>query len=777
MPVSPTQVYVAKRTHPLLRTTEYQSVQSQSLSARISVALNNLAIKLHSFQGIDETASALGMSLSGNGQPLESAAVAIGASAESLEEGVALIGAASKAASAVAGPVISSVACVLAVPIVGLGAYGAAKECYALWKKNYPDALHQILSSQEELIRLFESEGKRAEELSSLRSAHNAMKTSSANLFKIRAYGKDFFQLAVKLANASSDANWYAVARCQQEENHRHITRIERDIVGPANAVAMVGMTSGLPIAGAGAVAATLGQTAIAHTAEQVAMGIFLPAQAAMITAGSANVAIGLHHHRTLAEGKRALAYLKESGADYYTDQTPLKKSIAQLIDRQRAYNQCKMAAGALTAAGQSMMAAGTITSLTPAAVASPALFALGAASTISASAIEITSSTKKNTFIGHGHSEGAGKLADQNAAAIRAVIQEQGITPAVDSAAAQHTYYQSAIARIKFYSLLMKVLHDEEKSNAATVCTVGELQQQRKAHLQQLLNTGNKNFFIRTSLLKADLELMREEYRSGRYLDSLDDLQGSVATLRSRLVQSMQRDQDGQAIQLIKQLGIKEAVARKVIQETIYKLNKQKRQDNDIHALLSPEIGRKQKEITVQTIEDFACHNEIVLKTYDSQLAKHLIKQGKTDAKFLRHATAQHLILLAHTAQLIEENRLASRLQWPLRHDFTLLAPHNNGAMSMPTYRSAPYTIMDARSLRDAQVRLANSRGDNYIDNVEHNIAYRDERYFNYGATTHNADETAVRGHWQSVRSFYYLPTATNLVSDRPYNDAQEFD
>lgn len=398
MPVSPTPVYVAKHTHLLLRTAEYKPVQTESLSTRVSAALNNLAMKLHSIQGIDETASALGMSLRGNAQSLESAAAAIGVSAESLEEGVALTGTAS-AASAFAGPAVSLASCAIAVPIVGLGAYGAVKECSELWKKIYPEALRQVLSSQEELIKLFESEGKKADELSSLRGVHNAMKTSSTNLFKIRAYGKEFLQIAVKLAKgdkASSDADWYAVAQCQQEEKHRNITRIERDIVGPANAIAMMGMTSGLPCAGTGAVATMLGQAAIAHTAEQVAMGIFLPAQAAMITAGSANVATGLLHRHVLQEDKRALAYLKGSGTDQHTHHTALKKSIEQLIDRKRTYNQCKIAAGAMTATGQSMMTAGTVTSLTPAAVASPALFAVGAASTVGASAIEIISNKKR---------------------------------------------------------------------------------------------------------------------------------------------------------------------------------------------------------------------------------------------------------------------------------------------------------------------------------------------------------------------------------------------
>ncbi len=76
---------------------------------------------------------------------------------------------------------------------------------------------------------------------------------------------------------------------------------------------------------------------------------------------------------------------------------------------------------------------------------------------------------------------------------------------------------------------------------------------------------------------------------------------------------------------------------ARKVIQGVIHRLNKQTRADKDIDAFLSPETRRDRKEMALEAIEDFAAHHEIVQKTYDNELAKHLIKQGKTDAKFLR--------------------------------------------------------------------------------------------------------------------------------------------
>ncbi|MCC7006924.1 MAG: hypothetical protein IT497_09820 [Ottowia sp.] len=696
-PPSATYIRVATQTSPLLGE-KYTPVHQQSRPTRVLNALNQYAIALHSIQGIDETASAISMSLKTPSGTTGNFISAVGASLANVEEGIVVAGASlngveetivtvGKSASAIAGPAVSFASCVIATPIVALGAYGAVKECHTLWKKEYPKQLQEVLRSQDEVIKTFEAQGKTAAELSPLRQCRNEMEkfgqTPRIPFHQVKQYGQKFFTLASTLAKESenpSEATWHATMQYQQQEAQRHITRIKRDIVGPTNAIAMMGMASGLPVAGTGAITEIIGQAAIAHTAESVATGIFVPAQVAMMIAGAANATTGILNHKELEKDKQAITYLETPNTHHNPH---LSTSLQQFIDQKQGFRRNEIASGVMTTLGQSMMLAGTVVSLTPGAVASPALFAIGAISTASASATEIISHRKENQFIGAHRSTLAQQQADQDSNTIKVSVQEQGIAKTVEQTATQHHLYQTAIAKIKFYSILIKVLREEEK-NDVTSLSQNEEQQQRKNHIQQRIDKLTTHPFssLHTSLLKADIKLINSGYRSGQYLEGLDDLRGNTAELKTRLLTLLQAEQTSQENQLITQLGLKDEVAREVLINTIKKLNALTKKDSHIQSFLSAGKNKTEKEISLIELKTFTQENTAARKIYEDELAKHVIAQDKTDAKFLRHETAEQLILLARTAQLIAQNKSNTALltqEQPLdtQTDRTLLKEH----------------------------------------------------------------------------------------------------
>lgn len=697
------QVRVIRHTSPLNGQAKYKAAQEQSISIRIAKSLNHLAEKLHSIQGIDETASAFSMSLKGAPQALEESLPIITASATSVEEGIATSHLLSQSTSALAGPAISLTSCMLATPIVGLGAYGATKECLTFWKKTYPTALYQVIDHQHTLIKLFEKQNQHPAVLNELKTCHHLMKqfgsTPFTTFIQVKKYGQRFLELALILAkesNTTAPESGYAIAQYQRAEAQRHIHRIERDIIGPTNTMAMTGMASGLPAAGAGAIATMIGKTAIAHTAETIAASIFMPAQAAMIIAGTAKASTGILTHQALKADKQALTYLETLNTQDNLQHYPgLTESLEQIVDQEIAINKRKIAAGALTAGGQSMMMAGTITSLTPAAVASPALFAVGAASTVSASAIEMLADHKRNKFKGANHSNAATEQAQINHQTIAATIKNTGLNDALKAAAQQNTHYQSTLRKLKFYSLLMKVLSDEEKKSENISSTAQ--QQKRLQKLDKMLCHGHKSFFSRTSLLKIDIELMQQGYRSGQYLEGLHNLQGSASALKSQVLALLNQEQETQQNQLIQQLGLKNEVGKKVLHATIKKLNKHAIEDVSIHTFLKPYAEKKEHVITLDSLDSFSKSNKIALNIYEQELAKHLINQGKEDAKFLRHEVAQQILLLVHTAKFIADNQPRTTHRQLVTNKIMPVIQHPQTTKHMPL-------IMDAYTFRDYQ-------------------------------------------------------------------------
>ena len=579
-------------------------------------------------------------------------------------------------------PIVATSILAPATPFVIAGTAGAVSDCREQFK-NYPDILKNLSVRQQYLIACFKEAGVSDAELVGLCACHKKtelliqkyqMRQEAKNMrgtMKVvrhavaSAFTKhrggvlssQFLRQAQALAkNTNSVAIRYELSQYEQQEKNRRIAKLDRDF-SVAGAAAMVGMSAGMfPAMGKSAadIAVKAGSIAAQPAAaafEVASAAVFLPAQAAMAAYGVSKTVKGIKREQQMKGDLRALDDLTKNA---YIESTTLL-SVKEVLDRQRHYNaRHSTAYGVATAVGQSFMIAGGIGTLSGvgAPVALP-LFAVGVPLTAGAAGLRAVYEHRQETFIG----EGASSLARQRATeydvdALHHMHDTHHATKIIDE---KYTAFQNALVRVKLFSLIHHVLNEEEKGDQKNM-TAEQVMSHRYPRVEQMIfnNGGKKDRFHGTSLLNDDLRLMREIYtkeggRAWLYGTTNEVQKKIVSELKTAVTSNAEGEQKEIAL-TIKQAN--EVVSEKILRSTINELIKKSKHDAAIKNFLDAAAGQKEKEIQQNDLEEFSQKNATVNAIYQANLVKHLIKQSKTDAKFLRYSAAEELVKSALVTQ-----------------------------------------------------------------------------------------------------------------------------
>ena len=572
-------------------------------------------------------------------------------------------------------PIVATSILAPATPFVIAGTAGAVSDCREQFK-NYPDILKNLSVRQGCLIARFQEAGASAAELAGLRACHKkterliqkyqmqqeakdlrgiakAVRHAVVSPFKKHrggALSSQFLRQAQVLAkNTHSAAVLYELNQYEQQEKNRRIAKIDRDF-SVAGAAAMVGMSTGMfPAIGKSAadIAVKAGSVAAQPAAavfETASAAVFLPAQAAMAVYGVSKAVTGGKREQQIKRDLRALDHLAKN--NHIAPTTSL--SVQEVLHRQSHYNKHHSTAyGAATALGQSFMIAGGITTLsgvgTP--VALP-LFAVGVPLTAGAAGLRAVYEHRQETFMG----EGASPLAQERAAeydvdALRNTHALHNVAKIVEE---KYAAFQNALVRVKLLSLINHVLHEEEKNDQKNM-SAEQVMAHRYPRVEQMIfnNGGKKDRFHGTTLLDDDLRLMREIYikEGGRAW-----LYGTTQEVKKKMVSELKAAVASDAAGEQKEIALtlqhaNEIASKKILYSTINELIKRSKHDESIKEFLHAPSGHKGKEIKQSDLEEFSKKNPLIDSIYQANLAKYLIKQSKTDAKFLRYAAAESLV------------------------------------------------------------------------------------------------------------------------------------
>lgn len=602
--------------HNLFGGTHYKLADpNDSVLKKITKPLS-LAFKyLHSVDGIDDIASGLGQALPG-----------------------------------VAAPATTVALLVPPTPFVLAGAAGAIHESIEHFRNDYPTALQKVLDRQTLLMASFKSLGIKNNVLKYLHASHIHTK-NALTAYDTQHYARQFLRQVKHLAsNNSSQMIAHHIAQYEEEEAQRHISRIERDS-SALNATAMTGMSAGM-ITSTAAAATNIAQEAdniLAGTASSIlgttTNAVFLPSQVGMAMYGMSRVKAGKLRDKALQNDQQAIHSLHHASPQPLSDKTIT--SLDALIKNKRHLNKHhSIYSGALLASGQTIMAGNSIAALSGAGIAATAALApSGIALTLAGAGLRITYEKKEEKFTGTSASAQTKEIAQHPNQNIDALVAQDGPMQAIKNIEKKHADYQAALAHMKLFSLMEKEIKISEKKDDLNRPLFSRTQRQQRMHA--MVEHGKKDAFHGTGLLSDDLAMAQDFLKKEKTFFT-HPTQENQKFATARLANAIEHHP------FIRQHKIKENVAQKIEHSVIKGLIKNAKKETAIAAFLRTQT---EKETRLSDLEDFAKQNKTANDIYQNSLVKHLVPQGKTDAKFLRHDAAQKLIQLAHIAKKSQQS------------------------------------------------------------------------------------------------------------------------
>lgn len=571
---------------------------------------------LHSVDGIDDIASGLGQTLPG-----------------------------------LAAPTATATLLIPPTPFVIAGAAGAIHESIEQFRSDYPAALQKVLDRQTLLIANFKRIGIKNNALKRLLSSHIQTK-KSLTACDVQQHAQQFLQQAKYLASHNdSQTIWHHVAQCEEEEAQRHISRIERD--GNAlNAAAMTGMSMGMLTSTTAAVTNIAQETgtALASTVPSIlgttTNAVFLPSQILMAMSGVSRFKVGKLREKALQNDQQAIDCLHHTSPQSLNDKTTI--SLNALIERKRQLNKYQSTySGALLASGQTIMAGNSIAALSGAGIAATAALAPpGIALTLAGVGLHIAYEKKEEKLTGANASAQAKEAVQHRNQYLDTLVTQDDLMQAIKNTEKNYADYQAALAHIKLFSLMKEEIKTSEKKDDLNRPLFSRTQRQQRMHA--MVEHGKKGLGYGTSLLHDDL-LMTQDFLKKEKAFFAHPTQENQRFATARLANAIEHHP------FIRQHKIKESVAQKIELSVVKKLIKQAKHDVAIASFFN---SQAEKKTGLSDLENFAKRNETANDIYQNSLVKHLVHQGKMDAKFLRHDAAQHLIQLAHLAKESQQSR-----------------------------------------------------------------------------------------------------------------------
>lgn len=538
----------------------------------------------------------------------------------------------------------------LFTPFVIVGAAGAIHESVEHFRNDCPANLQKVLDRQTLLMANFKSIGIKNSALKLLLASHIQTK-QSLTVYDAQHYAQQFLRQAKRLASKhASPIILHDIAQYEEEEPQRHISRVERDS-STLNAAAMTGMSAGM-LASVATAATRSAQEAGAPIASIVpsimgttANAVFLPSQIGMAMYGISEFKAGKLRDKALEKDQQAIASLHHAAPQPLSDQTI--SSLDALIKRKRYLNKRhSICAGALLASGQAIMAGNSVAALSGAGIAATAALAPpGIALTLAGIGGHIAYEKKEEKFTGTNASAPTKKATPQPSQYIDTLITQNGIMQAIKDTEKKHADYQAALAHLKMFSLMKREIKTSEKKDDLNRPLFSRTQRQERMHA--MAEHGKKDALHSTSLLRNDLAMTQNFLKEEKTFFT-------HPTQESRQFATTQLANAIENHPFILQHKIKENVAHKIARSVVNELIKHAKKEAAVAAFLSRQVD---KETHLSDLEDFAKHNQTANDIYQKSLIKHLVQQGKTDAKFLRHDAAQKLIQLVHIAKEEQKN------------------------------------------------------------------------------------------------------------------------